>query len=123
MTPDAKLRMDVYQEGQRAYLSGSKCPYAAGDWRSRTWGKGFAAGKAYHTTFFKEPEPAKPSAWKLVTDELPPVGRDVLYRSSRREADEVVRYSAVHPAFPWYSYVVRHEFSAGPGDQWCQIPD
>jgi hypothetical protein len=45
MTPDAKLRMDVYQEGQRAFNSGAVCPYT--DWRAKTWAKGRAAAEAY----------------------------------------------------------------------------
>lgn len=44
MSPDAKLRMDVYQEGQRAFNSGAGCPYT--DWRLRTWLKGYDAAKA-----------------------------------------------------------------------------
>jgi hypothetical protein len=38
MTPDAALRMAVYQEGQRAHRSKTPCPYT--DWRARTWKKG-----------------------------------------------------------------------------------
>lgn len=47
MSPDAKLRMDVYQEGQRAYRSGAPCPYS--DWRAKTWAKGRADAQAYFT--------------------------------------------------------------------------
>lgn len=46
MTPDAKLRMDVYQEGQRAFSSGAICPYT--DWRAKTWEKGRAASKEWY---------------------------------------------------------------------------
>lgn len=48
MTPDAKLRMDVYQEGQRAFGSGAQCPYAWMDWRAKTWQKGHTAARRYH---------------------------------------------------------------------------
>lgn len=48
MQPDAKLRMDVYQEGQRAYRSGAVCPYT--DWRAGTWEKGRKAAEEYYTT-------------------------------------------------------------------------
>lgn len=46
MNADAKLRMDVYQEGQRAFNSkATRCPYT--DWRAGTWAKGWAAAEAY----------------------------------------------------------------------------
>ena len=45
MTPAAKLRMDVYQEGQRAYNKGTPCPYSG--WRAGTWKKGFDAAERY----------------------------------------------------------------------------
>lgn len=45
MSPDAQLRMEVYQEGQRAFNAGTPCPYH--DWRAGTWGKGYAAAKKY----------------------------------------------------------------------------
>jgi hypothetical protein len=41
MTPDARIRMEVYQEGQRAFNSGAPCPYV--DWRAGTWRKGWQA--------------------------------------------------------------------------------
>ena len=46
MAPDAKLRMDVYQEGQRAFNAGTPCPYT--DWRAGTWEKGRKAAEAYY---------------------------------------------------------------------------
>lgn len=55
MSPDAKLRMDVYQEGQRAYRSGATCPYS--DWRAKTWAKGRAAAQDYWTA---PAEPERP---------------------------------------------------------------
>ena len=49
MSPDAKRRMDVYQEGQRAFNSGAACLYT--DWRAGTWLKGYDAAEAYANTF------------------------------------------------------------------------
>lgn len=57
MSPDAQLRMQVYQEGQRAYLSGAHCPYA--DWRAKTWSKGRAAAAEYWAGLERRAE-AKP---------------------------------------------------------------
>lgn len=48
MTPDAELRMEVYQEGQRAFGVGGICPYT--DWRAGTWWKGYTAAKEWHAT-------------------------------------------------------------------------
>lgn len=45
MSPDAELRMTVYQEGQRAFNKGTTCPYT--DWRAKTWAKGRAAAEKY----------------------------------------------------------------------------
>ena len=45
MSPDAKLRRDVYQEGQKAFNAGTTCPYT--DWRAGTWNKGWQAAKTY----------------------------------------------------------------------------
>lgn len=56
MTPDAQLRMEVYQAGQRAFNSGGVCPYSSTDWRAKTWAKGRAAAAAYHLEQLKEPE-------------------------------------------------------------------
>lgn len=56
MTPDAKLRMDVYQEGQRAFNAGTTCPYT--DWRAGTWEKGRKAAEAYHDAVF-DPTPVR----------------------------------------------------------------
>lgn len=52
MSPDAELRMRVYQEGQRAYNAGTSCPYK--DWRAGTWAKGRAAAHAFHTQMPEE---------------------------------------------------------------------
>ena len=49
MSPEAELRMSVYQEGQRAFNSRELCPYT--DWRKGTWTKGFEAAKAYHNKY------------------------------------------------------------------------
>jgi hypothetical protein len=46
MTPEAKLRMEVYQEGQRSWRDETTCPYT--DWRAGTWAKGRAAAKAHY---------------------------------------------------------------------------
>jgi hypothetical protein len=49
MTPDAALRMAVYQEGQRStHLTPDQCPYS--DWRKGTWNKGRNAAIAYRAT-------------------------------------------------------------------------
>lgn len=47
MSPDAKRRMEVYQEGKRAFNRGTKCPYTADDWRSSTWAKGWVAAHSW----------------------------------------------------------------------------
>lgn len=49
MEADAKLRMGVYQEGQRAFRTGAPCPYA--DWRAKTWERGHAAAQAHAEEF------------------------------------------------------------------------
>lgn len=56
MTPDAKLRMEVYQQGQRAYRSGAPCPYS--DWKAKTWEKGRQAAREYwERVLSRIPEP------------------------------------------------------------------
>lgn len=73
MDAAAKLRMDVYQEGQRAYTSGVVCPY--NDWREGTWKKGCADAEKFY-----EPLAAVPAAqeqaqiWVSVADRLPKLG-------------------------------------------------
>jgi len=57
MKPDALLRMNIYQEGQRAFRSGAPCPYT--DWRAKTWAKGRAAAQEYFNT---PPEPVRAPA-------------------------------------------------------------
>ena len=66
MTPDAKLRMDVYQEGQRAFNAETSCPYT--DWRAGTWEKGRAAAEAHSRRPLDEPTP-KPRAELLALAE------------------------------------------------------
>ena len=46
MTPEALLRMNVYQEGQRAASRGQACPYT--DWRAKTWAKGWKAAQDHY---------------------------------------------------------------------------
>jgi hypothetical protein len=53
MTPQAQLRVDVYQEGQRAFNSGVQCPYH--DWRWGTWNKGYEAARLYSEALAKTP--------------------------------------------------------------------
>lgn len=38
MDKDKKLRMEVFAEGRRAFVTDAKCPYT--DWRAGTWQKG-----------------------------------------------------------------------------------
>lgn len=52
MTPDAKKRMEVYREGQRAFNSGKECPYV--DWRASTWLKGKQAAEHYWQLLYTE---------------------------------------------------------------------
>lgn len=54
MTPDAELRMRVYQEGQRAFNAKTECPYS--DWRRGTWLKGYTAA-VYEEAKRFEPAP------------------------------------------------------------------
>lgn len=77
MTPQAKLRMLTFQEGQRAHLQGTPCPYTApGDWRAGTWEKGRAAAKAHYESLTRHaveyPEDKKERAaadWRRATTE------------------------------------------------------
>jgi len=74
MKPDAQLRFSVYQEGQRAFRSGTTCPYT--DWRAKTWEKGLAAAKAYFSETQREaPEPPTPGSWQPI-DTAPRRGRN-----------------------------------------------
>jgi hypothetical protein len=52
MSPDAKLRMDVYQEGQRAWGVGMACPHT--DWRAGTWQKGRKAAVDHQQRMIEE---------------------------------------------------------------------
>lgn len=54
MKSDAELRMNVYQEGQRALSTGTPCPYT--DWRAGTWMKGLAAARAHQREMMSIPE-------------------------------------------------------------------
>ena len=54
MQPDALLRMQVFQEGQRAFNAGTECPYT--DWRAGTWAKGRAAAEKHYAGLMREPE-------------------------------------------------------------------
>lgn len=48
MKADARLRMEVYQEGQRAFAAGDgACPYPLTDWRAGTWSKGWLAAREW----------------------------------------------------------------------------
>lgn len=71
MTPDAKLRMEVYQEGQRAFTSKAPCLYT--DWRRDTWYRGFTAAMTYHAAqvaadeapVFPPPTEMKSAGWTI----------------------------------------------------------
>lgn len=67
MTPAAKLRMEVYQEGQRAYGAGTECPYT--DWRAKTWAKGYTAAKEWHADVRAEyrvpPQEIRSAGWTI----------------------------------------------------------
>ena len=52
MSPEAELRMNVYQEGQRALSSGANCPYT--DWRKKTWVKGLDAAREHRDRMIRE---------------------------------------------------------------------
>ena len=68
MNPDAKLRMEVFQEGQRAARAGTPCPYT--DWRANTWAKGLAAAKTHYRAQLEE------AAWlEVVSAEQSPSKR------------------------------------------------
>ena len=72
MTPDAKLRMDVFREGQIAYGTRDACPYT--DWRAKTWQKGHDSAKAYfsdmHAAFDTQPPAAEMVSVPLIPTEL-----------------------------------------------------
>ncbi len=69
MTPEAKLRMEVYQEGQRAYAKGAECPYPVTDWKRKTWLKGFLASKYYYASM--EAQVGAPASTHQERDSLP----------------------------------------------------
>lgn len=76
MSPDAKLRMDVYQEGQRAANTRAVCPYT--DWRAGTWEKGRAAAQAYfdgETQLMEQPKQPIPAP-DLTDEEIDKIFRD-----------------------------------------------
>jgi len=68
MKADAELRMNVYQEGQRAFNARTPCPYT--DWRAKTWEKGRAAAQAHSESFLYEPEPPKLTAADIARNEV-----------------------------------------------------
>lgn len=51
---EARQRMEIYQEGQRAFGSGDGCPYITRDWRKGTWTKGFEAARAHRKAMLAE---------------------------------------------------------------------
>jgi hypothetical protein len=82
MSPDAELRMNVYQEGQRAYRSGVPCPYS--DWRAKTWAKGYAAGEAYYNSpmYYNSPieselEPEAECTFETLKEEISGLRKEV----------------------------------------------
>ena len=52
MTPEAKQRLEVYQEGQRAFNGKTPCPYT--DWRAGTWRRGWQAACDYDQRMQRE---------------------------------------------------------------------
>lgn len=54
MSPDAKRRMEVYQEGQRAFNGNRPCPYHVADWRNKTWRKGLNAAREHYADILRE---------------------------------------------------------------------
>jgi hypothetical protein len=91
MTPDAKARMDVYQEGQRAYRSRATCPYV--DWRKGTWGKGFEAAKAHYATCVAEAEAADALERLTAGDvEFPSHPGPMIMRWTTLETDAIIDY-------------------------------
>jgi hypothetical protein len=82
MSAEAELRLSVYQEGQRAYLSGSPCPYEVWDWKSKTWDKGYAAGKAYYNETDNEPENEVEPTLQTLKEEIADLRGEVEWLSS-----------------------------------------
>lgn len=76
MKPDAQLRMEVFQEGQRAYAPRRMNPYPTTSWKHSTWFKGWAAAKAY-----RDEQIAKAKAAALPADS----GEVTLTRADARE--------------------------------------
>ena len=94
MSPDAELRMNVYQEGQRAYRSGVSCPYS--DWRAKTWAKGYAAGQAYYnspmyydSSIDSELEPEVECTFRTLKEEIADLRKEVEHL---REKVELLEY-------------------------------
>lgn len=92
MTPDAKLRMEIYQEGQRAYSAGTACPYT--DWRAGTWAKGRKAAEEWHADVSAEDRGPLPQARALrerIADLVYAAGgRDALRVDADQCADEII---------------------------------
>ena len=103
MSPDAELRMNVYQEGQRAYRSGVPCPYS--DWRATTWAKGYAAGEAYynspmyyHISIDSEPEHEVYLALQALKEEILGLRKEVEHLKEKVERLEYVEWLKEGPS-------------------------
>jgi len=90
MSPEAELRMSVYQEGQRAYRSGATCPYDGWDWRAKTWAKGYAAGEAYYNSpmYYNSPieselEPEAELTLQTLKEEIADLRNEIEYLSTK----------------------------------------
>lgn len=68
MTPDAKLRMNVYHEGQVAFRTGVECPYD--DWRRSTWMKGRETARLYYADLLRGSETTLCGLCGVKTDNL-----------------------------------------------------
>jgi hypothetical protein len=79
MSPEAEIRLRIYQEGQRAYLSGSPCPYDGWDWRAKTWDKGYAAGEAYCSQTDSEPAHEVEPTLQMLKEEIAELRSEVEY--------------------------------------------
>lgn len=68
MKADARIRMDVYQEGQRS-SGDALCPYAPGDWRASTWRKGREDAQKYwgdvERAIAAEPSAVTSAGWTI----------------------------------------------------------
>jgi hypothetical protein len=79
-----ELRLRIYQEGRRAYLSGSPCPYGGRDWRAKTWAKGFTDGEAYYNSpIDSEPEPEVECTFQTLKEEIADLRDEIEYLSTK----------------------------------------